>query len=173
MRRLLIALYFTLGIAAPAHAVSLHDLIDLSRAGLSDDILIALVESERSVFHLTPEDLKQLKAQGLSDRLLLHLLQTPAIREEAARVAAFERRLEAASHTPPPAPAPPSAAEPEVIVIDRVETIAVPVYVPVPYWGYPDSPGRGPKAAAPVYWGYGGKRRPDSWKPSEKERDRR
>ena len=164
MRRLLIALCFTFGIAAPAHAVSLHDLIDLSRAGLSDDILIALVESERSVFHLTAEDLKQLKAQGLSDRLLLHLLQTPALREEAARVAAFERRLEAASQTPPPAAAPPSAAEPEVVVIDRVETIAVPVYVPV--FVHPEPPAQ---PAEPVYWGWGGKRRPDSWKPSEKK----
>lgn len=168
MRRLLIALCFTLGIAAPAHAVSLHDLIDLSRAGLSDDILIALVESERSVFHLTAQDLKKLKAQGLSDRLLLHLLQTPALRDEAARVAAFERRLEAASQTPPPAPAPAGATEPEVVVIDRVETIAVPIYVPV----YVESAGP-QKSEKPVYWGWGGKRRPDSWKPSEKARDRR
>jgi len=160
MRRLLIALCFTLGIAAPAHAVSLHDLIDLSRAGLSDDILIALVESERSVFRLSAEDLKQLKAQGLSDRLLLHLLQTPALREEAARVEAFERRLEAASQAPAPARTP----APEVVVIDRVETVAVPVYVPVPYWGLPDPSRRVPKAAAPVYWGWGGKRRPDAWK---------
>lgn len=160
MRRLLIAFSLTLGIAAPAHAVSLHDLIDLSRSGLSDDILIALVESERSVFRLTPEDLKELKAQGLSDRLLLHLLQTPALREEAARVEAFERRLEIASQAPQPAPA--AAPDPEVIVIDRVETIAVPVYVPVPYWGLPDPSGR--EATAPVYWGYGGKRRPDAWK---------
>ena len=159
MRRLLIAFCFTLGIAAPAHAVSLHDLIDLSRSGLSDDILIALVESERSVFRLTPEDLKQLKAQGLSDRLLLHLLQTPALREEAARVEAFERRLEAASQAPPAAPAQSPAREPEVVVIDRVETIAVPVYVPV----YVE-PARPQKPERPVYWGYGGKRRPDSWK---------
>ena len=166
MRRLLIALCFTLGIAAPAHAVSLHDLIDLSRSGLSDDILIALVESERSVFHLTAEDLKQLKAQGLSDRLLLHLLQTPALREEAARVEAFERRLEVASQTP--APAPVRASDPEVVVVDRVETIAVPVYVPV--FVHPDRPA---KPEAPVYWGWGGKRRPDAWKEPEKARDRR
>ena len=157
MRRLLIALCFALGIAAPAHAVSLHDLIDLSRSGLSDDILIALVESERSVFRLTPEDLKQLKARGLSDRLLLHLLRTPALREEAARVEAFERRLEAASQAQAAAPAP--APEPEVVVIDRVETIAVPVYVPV--YVHPERPA---KPARPVYWGYGGKRRPDAWK---------
>ena len=168
MRRLLIALCFTLGVAVPAHAVSLHDLIDLSRAGLSDDILIALVESERSVFRLTPEDLKQLKAQGLSDRLLLHLLQTPALREEAARVEAFERRLEVASREQAPAPAPDTTPDPEVVVVDRVETIAVPVYVPV--YVHPERPA---KPAKPVYWGYGGKRRPDSWKPSEKERDRR
>ena len=164
MRQMLMALMFALATASPALAVSLNDLIGLSRAGLSDDILIALVESERSVFHLDAEDLKELKGQGLSDRLILHLLSTRTLREEAARQAAFEQRLEAAAS----APIPPAPAEPEVVVIDRVETVAVPVYVPV----YVE-PVRPAKPAKPVYWGWGGKRRPDSWKPHQESRDRK
>lgn len=155
MRRVLIAAALVLAAALPAQAVTLRDLVDLSKSGLSDEILIALVEAERSVFHLNAADVQELKRQGLSDRVLLHLLQTPAIREEAARA-------EAPAYAP--APASVRAPSPQVVVIDRVETIAVPVYLPI----YVPSP-RPEKPAKPVYWGWGGKRRPDSWK----EPDRR
>jgi hypothetical protein len=159
MRRLFIPLAFTLvlGFAAPAQAVTLRDLIDLSRSGLSDDILIALVEAEQSVFRLDAIDVQRLKQQGLSDRLVIHLLQTPTLRAEAQR----NDRLAYG-----PAPAPVVQPAQDVVVIDRVETIAVPVYVPVVV----ERP-RPEKPAKPVYWGYGGKRRPDAWK--EKEPDRR
>lgn len=151
MRRLLLTGIFLLATALPARAVTLSDLIDLSRAGLSDDILIELVEAERSVFHLDAQALKALKAEGLSDRLLLHLLRTPSLRE-AERQPVYEPALSA----PPPAPQP---APTQVVVIDRVEPVAVPIYVPV--YIQPTEPERPTK---PVYWGYGGKRRPDSWR---------
>jgi len=151
MRRLLLSGVLVLATALPARAVSLNDLIDLSRAGLSDDILIELVEADRSVFHLDAATLKRLKAEGLSDRLLLHLLRTPALRE-AQMQAAYEPLPE------PPAP-PPAPAPPQVVIVDRVEHVAVPVYVPVHV--VPDTPA---PPAKPVYWGYGGKRRPDAWK---------
>ena len=166
MRRLFIPLVFALvlGFAAPAQAVTLRDLIDLSRSGLSDDILIALVEAEQSVFRLDAIDVQHLKQQGLSDRLVIHLLQTPMLRAEAQR----NDRLAYG-----PAPAPVVQPAQDVVVIDRVETIAVPVYIPIvvphAHGGLPDSVRRGRKPAAPVYWGYGGKRRPDAWK----EPDRR
>src|SRR5690606_22735984 len=120
MRRLLLSGVLVLATALPARAVSLNDLIDLSRAGLSDDILIELVEADRSVFHLDAATLKRLKAEGLSDRLLLHLLRTPALRE-AQMQAAYEPLPE------PPAP-PPAPAPPQVVIVDRVEHVAVPVY---------------------------------------------
>ena len=166
MRRLLMPAVFALvlGFAAPAQAVTLRDLIDLSRSGLSDDILIALVEAEQSVFRLDAVDVQHLKQQGLSDRLVIHLLQTPTLRAEAER----NDRLAYG-----PAPAPVVHTAPDAVVIDRVETIAIPIYVPIVVerrnGRLPASVGRGRKPAAPVYWGYGGKRRPDTWK----EPDRR
>ena len=133
---------------------------------MSDELLIALVEAEKSVFHLTAADLKDLKAQGLSDRLLIHLLQTPASRP------APEPRLIVADARPSrPAPSRPAT----VVIVDRVEQVAVPVYVPVPV-SRPDRDGDGrhdrdrdkddrdKKVEKPVYWGYGGKLRPGSWK---------
>lgn len=153
MRRWLAVFVLLCGLAAPAEAVTLHDLVDLSKQGLSDDLLIALVEAEKSVFHLDAADVRSLKAQGLSDRLLIHLLQTPSLRP------APEPRLYIADA---PAPAPE-----RIVIIDRVETVAVPVYVPVPsHHGTrrddrdDDSRSRRPST---VFWGYGGKQRPDSW----------
>ena len=169
MRRFILSLLFAAGVAAPAYAVSLRDLVDLSKQGLSDELLIALVEAENSVFHLNAADVKSLKEQGLSDRLLIHLLQTPTLRP------AEEPRLHIADARPERAPAPA-----QVVIVDRVETIAVPVYVPVAVAGRSprghdrdhdrdrdtaDDEARR-KPAPPQYWGYGGKLRPDAWKPA-------
>ncbi|MBA3949544.1 MAG: hypothetical protein H0X44_06300 [Acidobacteria bacterium] len=161
LRSLLIAAALVLAAALPAQAVTLRDLVDLSKSGLSDEILIALVEAERSVFHLNAADVQELKRQGLSDRVLLHLLRTPAIREDAARA-------EAPAYAPEPEPRVPARTpSPQVVVIDRVETIAVPVYLPI----YVPSP-RPEKPEKPVYWGWGGKRRPDSWKDPDRRSPR-
>lgn len=157
MRRAFITAALVLVAALPAQAVTLRDLVDLSKSGLSDEILIALVEAERSVFHLNAADVQALKRQGLSDRVLLHLLQTPASREEAARAQAPAY----AGGPEPRAPAP----LPHVVVIDRVETIAVPVFLPI----FVPVP-RPEKPEKPVYWGWGGERRPDAWKDSDRKR---
>lgn len=167
MRRFAAVLVLVCGLAAPAEAVSLRDLVDLSKQGLGDDLLIALVEAEKSVFHLSAADVKSLKEQGLSDRLLIHLLQTPSLRPD------LPSRLYIAD-----APAPAPASEPApVVVIEHIETIAVPVYVPVPMHrahrrpaerahddGRDSGEARRPsKRASAEYWGYGGTLRPDAW----------
>ncbi len=147
-----------MGLAVPAEAVTLRDLIELSKTGLSDDILIALVEAEKSVFRLTPSDVLDLKRAGLSDRLVVYLIQTPSLQAEA-----------------PPAVTPLSAQSAQVVVVERVETVVVPVYVAVETPRRSRRAGddhqaigdhddrRSQKPAAPVYWGYGGKLRPDAW----------
>jgi len=156
MRHFLAVLVFLCGLSASAEAVTLRDLVDLSKQGLSDDLLIALVDAEKSVFHLSAAEVRSLKAQGLSDRLLIHLLQTPSLRP------APEPRLHLA-HATPTRSAP--AAVERVVVIDRVEHVAVPVYVPVPVRARRDrDDDRDDSDAPPVYWGYGGELRPGSWK---------
>lgn len=168
MRRILAVFVLLAGLSVPAEAVTLRDLIDLSRQGISDDILIALVEAEKSVFHLSAADVRSLKQQGLSDRLVIHLLQTPALRPPPEPV------LHLASQRP--AAAAEAPARETVIVVDRLETVAVPIYVPVPVASERrvrdkerDSErdrdhARDEKRAPPVYWGYGGKLRAGSWK---------
>lgn len=158
MRRTLVALALICGLSSQAEAVTLRELVDFTRQGMTDELLIALVEADKSVFHLTAADVSDLKKQGLSDRLLIHLLQTPALRP------APEPRLYMADAKP----APPRVETPAVVVVtnvvQRVEHIEVPVVV---RRRVRDEDGRKDtekEKPAPVYWGYGGKLRPGSWK---------
>lgn len=170
MRRFLLVFVLLCGPVARAEAVTLSDLIGLSKQGLSDELLIALVEADKSVFHLNAADVRLLKHQGLSDRLLIHLLKTPSLRQEVQPV------LVAADARPAPAAHP---APERIVIVNRVETVPVPVYVPVitpsrhhdrdddrDHDGRVDDDDRRRRRAEPVYWGYGGKLRPDAWQPA-------
>jgi hypothetical protein len=172
-----------------AHALTVRDVVELSRAGLGDDVLLALIEVDPSVFPIDPATLKAVKAAGVSDRVIVAMVRS--------------------SRTPPPpleasaAPEPqPQAAEPQVVVIEhqapqviREVQVAYPVYIPVASYsggrphravrangsngptvpvqtlhpeqsqGGQHSDGRHTKPSEPVYWGFGGKLRPDAWKP--------
>lgn len=174
--------------ATRADAVTLREIIELTRAGLSDDVLLALIEIDQRVFPVDPDTLKTLKEAGVSPAVIVAIVKS--------------------GRTPKPEPAPvaeiidPDPPAPHVIVVDRpviVEReivqevpVAVPVYVAVgrsrghrtePYvvpaspfvpFGQPataddrsenrDRSDKG-KKSEPVYWGFGGKLRPDAWKP--------
>ena len=171
-----------------------HDGVNLlldcgfEEAGLSDEVLVALIEVNKSIYTLEAETIKRLKAEGLSDRVIIAVINSGRSGQPPpAPVAAVE-----------PQPAPESA--PPVVVIDHhdpapgVVVQQVPVYVPVPVGrsaprrAYdvtptPASPyytgqvqERAPrKAPEPVYWGFGGKLRPDGWQPTpqpERGRDK-
>lgn len=139
MRRLLIiaALLVAVG-AGRAEAVTVRDIIELSKTGLGDDILIALIEVERKVFPIDAATLKLLKDSGVSDRVIIAMVRSGRLPEP-----------------PPPAVAPIDApvlsergaaarveAPPQVIVIEREPqvreirevrevVVPVPVYVPI------------------------------------------
>jgi hypothetical protein len=180
MRRVIIALVtlFVLG-AGRADAVTIRDLIELSKAGLGDEVLIALIEVDRSVFAIDTATLKRMKDGGVSDAVIVALIRS--------------------GRTPRPEPQPVAAPDPEpeprqrdVIVVEHRDAAPapaaypVPVYVPVPT--YSGSRGRDRTVttilptdqglvkarvpvpnncvkAEPVYWGFGGKLRPGSWEP--------
>ena len=196
-RRTAVTLLTVVALAAGrAEAVTIRDVIELSKAGLSDQVLLALIEVDRGVFTMDAPTLKQLKAAGVSDTVILALIRSgrPAPQE------------------PEPAPEPAAAPEPEVIVryvdryVDRYPDyyqppapapapvavpypVAVPVYLPLPTRrssGQHSTSQRGVTTtfptdiglvkarlpipancvkAEPVYWGFGGKLRPDAWQP--------
>jgi len=152
---------------ASAQTVTTRDIVELSKAGLDEEVLLALIEVHRPVFPVDTETLKGLKGAGVAPNVIIAMIKSgrevppPPVPELVAE------------HTPP-APAP----QPQVVVVEReryhdeprVREVAVPVpiYVPVRTRVRHDSvrPRPDVKPAEPVYWGFGGKLRPDAWKPT-------
>src|SRR6186997_2180386 len=129
MRRVFIALFATLAlISARAEAVTIRDLIELSKAGLGDEVLLALIEVDRSVFTIDLATLKKLKDAGVSEKVIVALFR-------GGRSSAPEPVPD-----PAPEPDPQPQKEPTVVVIDHRDApasqpvaypVAVPVYYPV------------------------------------------
>jgi hypothetical protein len=181
--------------AVASEAVTLKDVIDLTKAGLGDDVLIALIEVDGGVFDVDAATLTRLKAAGVNEKVIVALVRS--------------------GRTRPPQEEPPTLANvvdqqqaPEVRYIEAapttiVQQVVVPVPVPV-YVGIAtrnrhvrsedrsngdrtitvaqppigtaleiqnrlpkyltDTPAPS-KKPQPEYWGFGGKLRPDAWKP--------
>jgi hypothetical protein len=189
MRRILIALVAVFPLlAGRAEAVTIRELIELSKAGLGDQVLIALIEVDRRVFAVDAATLKQLKDGGVSDAVIVALIRSGRTPQAEPAPAAA------------PVPEPDAPARPDVIVIEHRDAapapapapvaypvpVAVPVYVPiVSHAGVSNRrqtvstilqtdqglvKARVPVPAncikaEPVYWGFGGKLRPGSWEP--------
>jgi hypothetical protein len=56
---------------ATALAVTNYDLVDMTRAGLSEDLIISTIQSRGGRFDLSPGGLIALKQSGVSDRVVL------------------------------------------------------------------------------------------------------
>ena len=170
--------------AARVEAITLREIVELTKAGLSEEVLLALIEVDQRIFSIDSETMKSLRDAGVSPRVIVAIVKSgrmPAAEPVPERVVT-ERIIEVDRADPPP---------PQIVVIDRPVVhevpVAVPVYVAVggrstvrhrsqPYVVAPspfipfgsttaprvEAPDP-PKRAEPVYWGFGGKRRPDTW----------
>lgn len=180
-RRTLFAFLTIIALAAwRAEAVTIRDVIELSKAGLSETVLLALIEVDRRVFTIDTPTLKQLKDAGVTDAVIVALIRSGR------------------TQPPPSPPVPETRPAPEVIVIEHAAPapapapqpiavpypVAVPVYVTAPSRRFPRQetvtttfptdvgllkarlpiPANCVKAE-PVYWGFGAKLRPGSWEP--------
>ena len=75
-----------------AWAVSTRDLIELSKAGLGDEVLVALVEADGTVFSLDAPKILELRAAGVSERVITAMLKNASRPSPASSpVAATER----------------------------------------------------------------------------------
>jgi len=187
MRRVLFAFAIaSIAFAGRADAVTLRDIIELSKAGLSEQVLLALIEVDRPIFSIDAQTLKQLKASGVSEVVIVAMIRSGRTPQPEAAPAPVTQTD----------PSPEPAREPQVVVIDHHDTppqpqpvavpVAYPVYVPVAAANrgffreervttiLPTDQGlvraRVPVPpncirAQPVYWGFGGKLRPGSWQP--------
>ena len=198
MRRIVIALLLILPLVpASAEAVSIRDIIELTKAGLGDNVLLALIEVDGGVFNIDPETLTKLKTAGVSEPVIVALVRSGRMPppQEPVPVTAPET----ASQLQPDYPQPQPQVREVMVPVPYAVPVTVPVFVAVdrvhrrgivanraliiqqPTIGNPfpstqfrvggpkltDTPPQ-PRAAKPVYWGSGGKLRPDAWG----ERDR-
>jgi outer membrane lipoprotein SlyB len=77
--------------------LSLTDVKALAKAQVSDDTIIAQIVNSHTIYHLTSADLIDLKAAGVSDRVVLFMENTPTTISPAATSVAV-------AQPPPPAP---------------------------------------------------------------------
>ena len=75
VRRIVSAVSVVAITAAPAHAVSMADIEQLARAGLSDEVLIALIQTDNTVFPLDAERILELRAAGVSEAVIVAMLR--------------------------------------------------------------------------------------------------
>ena len=192
MRAAIAAALVVFATVQPAQALTIRDVIELTRAGLTDDVLVALIEVDGGVYATDAATLRSLKEAGVSSRVMIALIRSGR-----------ERRIEELPPAPVVEDAPQQTPPPPTVVIEHREVIEhhqptvqqvavpVPVYVPVyqtrgrshprqefngiqpstfvPFQSAPAvaTPRPEPEPASPVYWGFGGKRRPDAWDPPQ------
>ena len=176
MRRWLVVLLVILPLfPARGNALTLRDVVDLSKAGLGEDVLLALIEVDPSVFAIDTATLKTLKEAGVSQKVIIAMIRS--------------------GRTPPPPPEPAMVQdpipqpEPQVIVIEhhdpqptREVLVPVPIYMPTwlnrTYYAVPvthhsrstrfipttglSAPPPLPTTEPPGFRGPGGKPRPDA-----------
>lgn len=81
-------------------AVTPDEIVRLTKSGISDDVILALVARDRTIFALNPDDIVALKKQGLSEAVIVAMLKSgrdegdAALAEQTAQAAAD--RVEAA-----------------------------------------------------------------------------
>src|SRR2546421_89585 len=81
---LLLTMVLTL-IALPAAAVTADEIVALAHAGITDAVILALIDRDKTIFAIEPEQLVALKTQGLSEAVILAMLKSG--REEGERAA--------------------------------------------------------------------------------------
>jgi hypothetical protein len=186
MRRFatLTAVVLLWGSVLSAERLSTRDIIGLSQAGLGDEVLLALIDVRRAVYPIDPATLTQLKDGGVSERVIAALVRSGREPLPAEPPPAVGSSADNAQPQPHPQVVVIEHAAPEI----REVAVPVPVYVavgtprgrvhrsavitapaapdtrfvpfqqgPPTVWPTAETP------KEPVYWGWGGKRRPDTW----------
>lgn len=144
--------------SSSAQNLTARDLVALAQAGLGDEVLIALIDADTVVFRMGYAEVLDLRKQGLSERVLVRMIRT----ESEPRIRPVRTPVREQSTSPEPVVIHQTIKQEVIVEAPRVqpqrEYVAVPVYVAVP-----TRPREPEKAPEPVYWGFGGQRRPDSW----------
>ena len=131
---LLLIVATVLLLPAAASAVTVDEIVALARAGVSDSVILAVIDRDKTIFGLDTDQLLSLKAEGLSEPVILAMLKSG--REEGDRAAQAESDLKTAMYLAE------RSAEPEVAVIghgsgDVPYAPAANGYSAAPYYSVP------------------------------------
>jgi hypothetical protein len=128
MRHLLfvpLVLVFALLSPAPASAVTINEIISLTRAGVSEPVILALIDRDKTIFTLAADQLVTLQKAGVTDTVVIAMLRSG--REEPTPAAVQPAPVAQAEPEPEPLP-PLEQPAPSVVNVPY----AVPYYVAVP-----------------------------------------
>lgn len=84
-----------LGMTVQASALTLEQVISLARAGVTDAIILALIDRDKTIFAIEPEQIVTLQRAGVSEPVILAMLKSgraegdAAARADAADTAGF------------------------------------------------------------------------------------
>src|SRR4051812_42436345 len=139
LRHALLLSCFALGIlsARPAAAITVDQVVALSKAGVTDTVILALIDRDRTVFAIEPEQIIALQRDGLSEAVILAMLKSG--REEGDQAARADAASNAAAISAALAPAPELVIvghgpdRPNTPVHDFYSSPPAPFYLPVPY----------------------------------------
>ncbi|HVV73939.1 MAG TPA: hypothetical protein VHI52_20970 [Verrucomicrobiae bacterium] len=129
--------------AAPKLPYGVDDVLKLSRAQVSEDVVLSYIHNSGTIYSLGPQDIVYLRNQGVTDRIINAMLdQRKKVTEVAAQVAPTPAPSSAAPAIPNAPTVPDSAQVPAPPDYSQVAPQAVPapstVYVvPSPAVSYP------------------------------------
>jgi hypothetical protein len=84
-------------VPVPAFAVTLDEIVGLARAGVSDAVILALIDRDKSILTIGSDEILKLRRDGVSEVVILAMLKSgraegdDAARVDAADTAAFIR----------------------------------------------------------------------------------
>jgi hypothetical protein len=162
MRWFLLLLALAACTPTPASAVTLAEVVALSKSGVSEPVILALIERDQTLFSMSPDQLVKLQRQGLSDTILLALIKSGRP-TEASLPKTPEASIPAQPSGPPPPPGvvvvghdpdyPNTRSADVTVAADALPVqvpIIVPVLVPVPHL-VPHSARRAPRGPGGGY----------------------
>src|SRR5580765_3157099 len=106
LRKLLVIGALGIGALIPstASAITVDQVVALAKSGVTDTVILAIIDRDRTVFAIEPEQIVSLQRDGLSEQVILAMLRSG--REEGDQAARADAATNAAAIYAALAPAP-------------------------------------------------------------------
>ena len=73
---------------AVASAATIEEIVRLAKSGVSDEVILTLIERDKTIFTIPPDDLVTLKSDGVSEAVVVAMLKSG--REEGEAISSSE-----------------------------------------------------------------------------------